>query len=207
MKFLFFLGFCLFVSCAAKSPTEADLLRYAQAKKAYAAGAFEEAALTLAPLAFPEALFLRAKALYFLGNLSEAEKFLRRVRKLRPSSLESGLFLARLYYEQGGEEQAMEMAESLLADDSENIRALRLASELAFAGGRDGEALAFLERAVAAGGELALVFLDRARFRWTGGDEQGALLDLSAAAALVRDESFLGRSILNLKNTIEGAMR
>jgi tetratricopeptide (TPR) repeat protein len=180
------------------------LSRYAKASSVYAEGRFSEAAELLLPLkSFPQALTLRGKALYFQGRLEEAEKALARARKLRPSSFEAGLYLARLKSEQGDDERARQLVEELLADDSENIRALRYASELAFLQERPEDGLAFLERAAGTGGELAMVFLDRARFRWIRGDGKGALDDLEKASFLADEASLLGRTIAVLQKAIK----
>jgi tetratricopeptide (TPR) repeat protein len=190
-----------FSSCG--SPGSGEALRYAKARGVYAQGRFSEAAELLLPLrSFPPALVLRGKALYFQGRLPEAEKVLTRARRLRPSSLEAGLYLARLRGEQGDHEGAMALVEGLLADDGENLRVLHYAAELAFLQERPGDGIAFLERAAESGEELALVFLDRARFRWIRGDAAGALGDLEKAGFLVREESLLGRNITRLKKTI-----
>jgi tetratricopeptide (TPR) repeat protein len=178
--------------------------RYAKARSVYAEGRFQEAAALLLPLkAFPQALTLRGKALYFQGQLEEAGEALARARKLRPSSFEAGLYLARLRSEQGDHEGARELVEELLADDSENIRALRYASELAFLQERPGDGFAFLEKAAGAGGEFALVFLDRARIRWIRGDGKGALEDLEKASLLAGEEGLLGRAVAGLQKTIK----
>jgi tetratricopeptide (TPR) repeat protein len=194
----------LLVSCGASLPSPDELSRYAKARAVYAEGRFAEAAALLLPLkSFPQALTLRGKALYFQGRLEEAEKALTRARKLRPSSFEAGLYLARLKSEGGDNEGARTLVESLLADDSENVRALRYASELAFLQERPGDGFAFLERAAGTGGELALVFLDRARFRWIRGDGKSALEDLEKASLLAGEKSLLGRTIAGLQKTIK----
>jgi tetratricopeptide (TPR) repeat protein len=194
----------LFVVSSCGISDSGEALRYAKARSVYAQGRFSEAAELLLPLkSFPPALTLRGKALYFQGRLSEAEKVLAGARRLRPSSLEAGLYLARLRGEQGDHEGASAIVEGLMADDSENIRVLRYAAELAFLRERPGDGIAFLERAAEAGEELALVFLDRARFRWVRGDAGGALGDLEKAGVLAGDEGLLGRNIARLKKTIE----
>ncbi|MDR0388711.1 MAG: tetratricopeptide repeat protein [Spirochaetaceae bacterium] len=194
----------LCVSCGASLPSHGELSRYAKARSVYAEGRFSEAAGLLLPLkSLPQALTLRGKALYFQGRLEEAEKALARARKIRPSSFEAGLYLARIRSEQGDHEAAGELVEGLLADDSENIRALRYASELAFLRDRPEDGFAFLERAAGAGEELSLVFLDRARFRWIRGDGEGALDDLEKASLLAGENSLLGRTIAGLQKTIK----
>ncbi|MDR1177424.1 MAG: tetratricopeptide repeat protein [Spirochaetaceae bacterium] len=199
-----FLLCILSASCGASLPSPDDMSRYAKARSVYAEGRFQEAAALLLPLkAFPQALTLRGKALYFQGQLEEAGEALARARKLRPSSFEAGLYLARLRSEQGDHEGARELVEELLADDSENIRALRYASELAFLQERPGDGFAFLEKAAGAGGEFALVFLDRARIRWIRGDGKGALEDLEKASLLAGEEGLLGRAVAGLQKTIK----
>ncbi|MDR1210930.1 MAG: tetratricopeptide repeat protein [Spirochaetaceae bacterium] len=199
-----FLLCILFASCGTYLPSPDDLSRYAKARSVYAEGRFQEAAALLLPLkAFPQALTLRGKALYFQGQLEEAGEALARARKLRPSSFEAGLYLARLKSEQGDNEGARELVEELLADDSENIRALRYASELAFLQEKPEDGFAFLERAAGTGGEFAMVFLDRARLRWIRGDGKGALEDLEKAALLAGEEGLLGRAVAGLQKTIK----
>jgi tetratricopeptide (TPR) repeat protein len=204
-KLLAFLGLAalFFFSSCGMSRSE-ELVRYAKARSVYVQGRFAEAAELLLPLrSFPPALTLRGKALYFQDRLPEAEKVLNRARRLRPSSLEAGLYLARIRGEQGDHEGAVDLVEGLMADDGENLRVLRYAAELAFLQERPGDGIAFLERAAESGEELALVFLDRARFRWIRGDGGGALEDLDKAAFLSGEESLLGRNAARLKKTIE----
>lgn len=70
--------------------------------------------------------------------------------------------------------------------------------------GASGEeaAAAFLDRAVEAAAESALVFIDRARLRWIRGNNEGALEDLRRAKDLLPWATPMIRSIENLEKTI-----
>jgi len=204
------------VSCSSdflkKSPDTETLRLYIRASDAYARGQFTEVTeILFRQNTFPPALILRAKAEYFLGDLEKAEKSYRRAIRLRPSSLEASLYLARILYENGNLSGAHAVTETLLTDNPHDIRALRLAADIAFETGKIDEALILLNRAVDSSAESAMVLLNRARLRWiTGmGDKtagQAALDDLSRAKAMLPWDTPLLRSISNLERTIREVM-
>jgi predicted Zn-dependent protease len=187
---------------------EDTLLRYTRAEAIYAQGRFSEIIPLLAgEKAFPPALTLRGKAEYFAGDQGAAEGTFRRALSLRPSSVEAALYLARILREKGDRGEAEAMVEGILGDDPGDIRALRLRAELYRDRGPAGEeiAAALLDRAVEASSEAALVFVDRARSRWTGGDRAGALQDLRSAKTLLPGDSALYRGIESLESIIREA--
>jgi tetratricopeptide (TPR) repeat protein len=195
-----------------KSPDTETIHFYVRASDAYARGNFSDVMEILKNQnKFPPALILRAKAEYFYGDLEKAEKSCRRAIKLRPSSLEAKLYLARILREKGDMKGAQAAAESLLADNPQDIRALRFAAELAFEANKLDEAAILLDRAAEFAAESAMVLLDRARLRWvSGGDDttmlQTALDDLSRARAMLPWDTPLLRSISNLERTIKEVM-
>ena len=196
----------LLVSCKQPHDTEAIRL-YVRASQAYSLGRFTEVSQILdRENKFPPALVLRAKAEYFAGDLDKAEKTCRRALKLRPSSLEANLYLARILREKGDLAGAARTAELLLADNPQDIRALRFSAELAMETGKFDEAIILLDRAAELSAESALVLLDRARLRWVAGKADEALDDLSRARAMLPWDTPLLRSISNLENIIRGAM-
>ncbi len=204
MKRLIFtcLSFLSLVSCT-KTPNAQTIQLYARASQAYAEGRFLETAEILnREKNFPPALILRAKAEYFSGDFKNAEKSCRRAIKLRPSSFEAKLFLARILREKDDISGAVRLTESLLTDDPQDIRALRLAAELANETGKYDEAAALLDRAAEFSQESAMVLLDRARLRWAAGKGQEALEDLSRAKTMLPRDSLLLRTISNLEKTI-----
>ena len=204
--FLFFTIVCLCVSCT-KSPDSDTIRVFVRASDAYSQGRFTDVTEILRKENnFPPALILRAKAEFFLGELEKAEKTCRRAIKLRPSSLEASLYLARILREKGSLAAAVEIVESLLADNPQDIRALRLAAELASNTGKYAEAMILLNRAAELSAESAMVLLDRARLRWIAGNSNEALEDLSRARAMLPWDTPLLRSILNLENIIKGAL-
>jgi tetratricopeptide (TPR) repeat protein len=195
-------------SCKAKTTDEETLLRYAQSSAEYSRGNFEKVAVMLAGSSrFAPALVLRGKALYFSGGLDEAEQSLRRALKYNPRSAEASLFLARILREQGREDEARETSELLIRDNPQDTRALRLSADLALQRGDTEDAAALLDRAVEASAETALVFIDRARLRWSGGNGAGALEDLGRAEALLPSNSYMSRSIGELRFRIASAVR
>jgi len=210
---IFFIALCT-LSCTAKnakSPDTETIRLYVRASDAYSQGRFTETAEILQKQnKFPPALMLRAKAEYFSDNFDKAEKSCRRAIKLRPSMLEANLYLARILREKGDLASAENVIESLLADNPHDIRALRLAAELATDNKKYDDAVIFLDRAVEFSAESAMALLDRARLRWTVGRSTEsltkALEDLNRAKAMLPWDTPLLRSISNLEKTIRGAM-
>jgi tetratricopeptide (TPR) repeat protein len=184
------------------------LIRYARAQKSYREGGFSETIKLLQDIRqFVPALVLRGKAEYFSGEPEAAERSFRRARKHNPASAEAGLYLGRILRERGDRAGAEALAEALLADDPLDVRVLRLAADLAWEGGKADSAIAYLDRAAEASAESALVFVDRARARWTAGKGQDALEDLAKAQVLLPWDTPLARSIKNLETTIREALR
>jgi len=155
---------------------------------------------------FAPSLLLRGKAQYFNGADDDAEKSLRKALDLMPGSAEAGLYLARLEREKGNAAEAIKLVEKLLGNDPKNTRALRLAAMLARDAGPEGEAAAamYLDQAVEALAESALIFLDRAKDHWINGDRNSALEDLARARTLLSADSPVYRSIVSLETIIFG---
>jgi len=196
----------VFVSCG-NTPSLETIRMYVRASEAYAVGRFAETADILhGEKKFHPALVLRAKAEFFSGDLEKAEKTCRRALKTRPSSLEAKLYLARILREKGDTAGAEAAAQSMLADNPQDIRALRFSAEIAGETGKFDEAAVLLDRAAEYSAESALVLLDRARLRWTAGRGDEALEDLSRARAMLPWDTPLLRSILNLENIIKEVM-
>ncbi|MDR0474764.1 MAG: tetratricopeptide repeat protein [Treponema sp.] len=199
----------LSASCTAKKTKEETLIQYARASNIYAQGRFGESAKILSQLKdFPPALTLKGKAEFFSNKEKDAEKSLRGALKLNPADAEASLYLARLLREKGELKEAEQVTESLLSNNPFDIRALRLAADLSSEKGHAGQAAAgaFLDRAVEASVEAALVFLDRARLRWIAGNTHGALEDLNRAKAVLPGSSPLMRSVTNLESTIKNVI-
>ena len=198
--------FCLIGSaCVSPRPGEELLLRYARSQDVYRAGRFAEAAKMLAgEKNFAPALVLRGKAEYLSGDLEAAGKTLKRALVLNPENVEASIFLARLYRESGKKNEAQKLAEKLLGQNPMDIRLLRFAAELARERGASGEAASavLLDRAVEASAESALVFLDRARLRWAGGNSAGALEDLGRAKVLLSQDSPVLKAVETLESII-----
>ena len=194
------------VSCS-KAPDKETVRLYSRASEAYSQGRFAEATELLRGVKkFPPALTLRAKAEYFSGDFENAEKSFQRTLKFLPSSAEAKLYLARILRERGDVNGAVRLAELLLADNPQDIRALRFAAELAMESGKNDEAITFLDKAAELSVEGAIVLLDRARLRWAAGKGQEALEDLSRAKAMLPWDTPLLRSILNLEKIIKETM-
>jgi len=204
--FLFTAVFCLLnASCGSRTAGGETLLLYADSRNVYAEGRFTEAAAMLkAEKKFVPSLVLRGKAEYLSGDLKAAEKSLKRALALKPENAEASLFLARLFHETGDKKEAQRLTEIILSGNPQDIRALRFAAELARERGAAGEAAsaALLDRAVEASSESALVFLDRARLRWAGGNSRGALEDLSRAKLLLYRDSPVLKAVETLESII-----
>ena len=193
------------MSCAQPAVDDETLLLYARSQNIYREGRFSETANMLqAEKKFVPALVLRGKAEYLSGDLDSAEKSLKRALSLKPEHTEASLFLARLFRETGDKKEAQRLTEKILSDNPSEIRALRLAADLARERGAPGEAASavLLERAVEAASESAMVFLDRARLRWSGGNSSGALEDLGKAKVLFSHDSPIMRAVETLESII-----
>jgi len=196
----------LVISCS-KTPDIQTIRLYSLASEAYANGNFTEVKEILRKQNnFLPSLILCAKAEYFSGDLKEAEKLFRKILKLRPSSFEAGLYLAKTLRDENNPIKAQEQVESLLADNPSDIRTLRLAADLACGAGKFDEAVIYLDRAVELSAESAIVLLDRARISWVAGKGGEALDDLNRAKAMLPWDTPLHRSIINLENIIKEVM-
>ena len=207
--FSFFPALFFFVaaSCTDSMPGDEAVLRYARAHDVYREGRFSDAAKMLAgETRFAPALVLRGKAEYLSGDFAAAEKSLKRALVLKPHNSEASLFLARLLRESGDAKEAQKLVEKILEHNPSDIRTLRFAAGLAKERGAAGEAAsaALLDRAVEVSAESALVFLDRARFRWSGGNRSGALEDLRRARALLPGDSPVVKAVEVLESIISG---
>ncbi|GAB1482969.1 hypothetical protein MASR2M78_17850 [Treponema sp.] len=202
------LGLLLLASCSQR-PSEEDLALYARAASYFESGRLAEAVTLSTQLgAFYPAAVLRAKALALLGKDEDAEKALCASIRLRPSSTEARLWLARVLRSQGSEAaRAEKLVENLIADDPSDIRALRLAAELALDSGDLARSRIFLDRAVEAASESGLAFLDRARLRWTAGDREGAQADLASALSLLPPQSAAYRASRSLEASLAVKMK
>jgi tetratricopeptide (TPR) repeat protein len=193
-------------ACSGEAGDEA-FLRYTSARGMYAEGRFSEAAALLSNLKkFPPALILLGKAEYFAGEGEKAETAFRRAIKLNPSAFEAKLYLARILRSRGEREEAEKLAESLLADNPQDLRVLRFSSGLARESGKTAEAVVLLDRAAELSAENALVFLDRARLRWIAGRGKDALEDLGRARAMLPWDTPLLKSIEHLESLIREAL-
>jgi tetratricopeptide (TPR) repeat protein len=202
----------LTVSCTGRDDIKkADLqtLRlYTNAGELYSGGQFLEAAALLDGIKdFSPALTLRAKALYFSGDLSNAEKSCRQAIKLRPGNFEAKLYLARTFRDRGETEKARLLTENLLADNPGDVRLLRLAAAIAAEQGEAARASALLDRAAEMTADGAMALLDRARLRWVAGRSSEALEDLARARAMLPWETPVARSINQLESRITEAMQ
>ena len=195
----------LAMSCASREAGEETLLLYVSARNVYNEGRFAEAAAMLrAERKFIPALVLRGKAEYLSGDLAAAEKSLKKAMSLKHENTEASIFLARLYRENGDKKEAGRLTEKILSDNPSEIRALRFAAELARERGSSGETASavLLDRAVEASSESAMVYLDRARLRWTGGNRHGALEDLGKARILLSRDSPVLKAVETLESII-----
>ena len=200
-------GVILLLFSCSKAPDKETVRLYARAFDAYSNGHFADTMELLHGVKkFAPALTLRAKAEYFSGDLDKAERSFQKTLKFLPSSAEAKLYLARILRERGDLGGAIRLAELLLADNPQDIRALRLAAELAAENGKKDEASVFLDKAAELSAESAMVLLDRARLRWSAGRGAEALEDLSRARAMLPWDTPLLRAIINLENIIKESM-
>jgi len=198
---------CAAATSCAKTPDTQVIRLYSLASQAYSRGNFTEVTeILLKQNNFLPSLVLRAKAEYFSGDLEKAEKSCRMALKLRSSSFEAGLYLAKILRDKNNHVKAQAQVEKLLADNPLDIRALRLAADLACSAGKFDEAVIYLDRAVELSAESAMVLLDRARISWVAGKGREALEDLNRAKAMLPWDTPLHRSILNLENIIKEVM-
>jgi len=208
--FLFFSAVLFYASCS-EQPNEETIRVYASASNSYTYGRFAETIEILrSQNNFPPALLLRAKAEYFYGDLDKAEESCRRAIRFRSSLMEAHFYLARILFEKNDIAGAQAAIETLLADNPQDIRALRFAAQLASEAGKYDDAVILLDRAVEFSAECAMVLLDRARIRWIlagNNNAQAALEDLSRAKAMLPWDTPVLRSIINLEKTIREVMQ
>lgn len=177
-----------------------ELDRYNRALGLYSEGRYEEAAGLISSLGGAYAAqVLRGKALFFSETYAEAEKTFRKALDLRPSSVEARLYLAFIQRASGSETEARRLAEDILVDDPGNLRAYRLLVDLTEDQQNKG---ALLNQALDSAGDVALLFVERARSRWIAGDGSGALQDLAAALALLPSDSIMRPPVESLRATI-----
>jgi hypothetical protein len=118
--------------------------------------------------------------------------------------VEGRLYLAYTQRALGKEAEAQKLAEDILADDPDNIRAYRILLELTQ---NDRNKANLLNQALEAAQETAFLFVERARYRWISGDGTGALQDISAALILIPADSILRQPIAALQKTITTQMQ
>ena len=199
------LGSC---SSDSKKPDPQTLRLYTNAHELYSSGQFSETAELLGSVKnFAPALTLRAKAEYFSGDPGRAEKSFKRAIRARPGNFEAKLYLARILREKGEGAKARQLAESLLADNPHDVRALRLAATLALELGDPAGAAVLLDQAAEAAADGSMALLERARLRWAAGKGSEALEDLARARAMLPWETPLARSINRFENSIREAMQ
>ena len=194
------------VSCSVKNDIQAMKL-YADACEMYSNGKFSETARMLNGVKFPPALILRGKALYFTGELDDAEKSCRQALKHRPGAFEAQLYLARILREKGEELQAGKIIKNLMTDNPNDARLLRFAANMALERGNVAEASVFLDRAAQLSSDGAMVLLDRARLHWIAGNGEQALEDLGRAKAMLPWDTPVKTSIKSLEKRITEAMQ
>jgi tetratricopeptide (TPR) repeat protein len=193
----------LFPVACNRGPSDSTLAAYARAAAAFDAGRIEDASVAAAELdSFYPAVVLLGKTRWYAGESVAAEKAFRSALRLRPSSAEARLGLARVLRSGAGSDEASSLVEDLLADDPSDIRALRLAAELATDRGETATAAAFLDRAAESAAETGLAFLDRARLLWIAGDGEGARRDLRAAIAVLPRDSAAARAACSLESAL-----
>ena len=209
-----------------RDPDAATLTEYGRAAAAFDAGRFDEASAAAGELgSFYPAAILLGKARWFLGDDAAAEAAFRSALRLRSSSTEARLGLARVLRsasaskvpiasletaassETAGAAEAVALVEAVLADDASDTRALRLAAELALDRGETRAAAAFLDRAAEAAGETGLAFLDRARLLWASGDGEGARRDVAAAIAVLPYDSAASAAARSLESALRERTR
>ena len=195
----------------ADNTENAQMLRYARAKSLYDAGQFDETIQMTEGETFIPSVIVRGKAHYFSGRPQAAKRDFRAALKKRPTSVEAALYLARVLRETGRAGESETIVRALLADDPQNIRALRLAAELEKdkgAGAVNSEnALSYLDRAVEASMEAAMAILERARHKWLLGRDAEALADLAGAKALFPAGTPVEKVVDQLQATIEEFLR
>lgn len=185
---------------------------YAEAARYYDAG---DMAATIAAAAeslsadasFLPALLLYGKASYLRDDDAAAIASLERAVSLTQRSGEAALWLARAYRANGDGASARRSCELVLSCYPSDAAALRLASLLALDDDDVSLATAFLDRAIAAAGEVGLAFVDRAAMRWTAGDRDGALSDLDAALSTLPSGTASRAAAEALRASVRSARR
>ena len=205
---ILFVSLLIFLGACRNKPDLQAVQAYLNAEEKYSSGNFSEAASILEnEKSFPPALTLRAKAQYFLNDLDSAEQSCNQAIRLRPSSFEVKLILARIMKEKGDTDKVKKLIEGLMSDNPHDIQLLRFTANNALDQGNVSEAFALLNQAVELSAESAMVLLDRARLYWVSGKGIEALEDLSRARAILPQNSPFARSINNLEKRIMEAIQ
>lgn len=182
------LAFAL-AGCAKATLDDQGIKEYSAAVGAYQAGDFSRAIDLAAGVerrypGFAKGFVLQGKALWFSGKGEEALAALIKAKAKDSQDQEALLWEARILRSLGRPEDAKAALDPLLSRDPEDFRLLYLKAMLLMDEDNTQAGIAFLDRALESGSELALVFLERGRVAYLLGQAEAAISYLETARAL-----------------------
>jgi tetratricopeptide (TPR) repeat protein len=179
----------LAISCARAPLSDADLREFSAAVSAYQSGDFRLAIGLAEKLEakrpdFPKVFILRAKAAWFSGDIEGALAAIDKALVADQGDQEAVLWKSRILRAAGRPDEADKTVSEAMGKDPEDFRLLFLKAQLLLDRGETGAAIAFMDRALESGAELALVYLERGRVAYLLGRKDEALEYLETAKAL-----------------------
>lgn len=136
---------------------------------------------------FVEARFQIAKAYFLIGSLDSAEKELLKVQRLRPSSREIRIELARVYLRKARPDEALEQIDGLAEGSPDDAEALELAALAQAAKGDYPLSIKLLKRALSFERGRKTAAISLARVYMMAGEEEKA--EVRVKELLRRDPS------------------
>ena len=179
-------------SCGEPGLTDEQTRTYASAVGAYQAGDFARvvdlaSALETEAPRFAKSALLRGKALWFSGSGDEALAALDKAIKIDGLDQEAWLWKAKVLRSLGRAEEAGLALDPVLSRDPEDFRLHYLKAQLLLDADDTQAGIAFLDKAIESGSELALAYMERGRIAYLLGQIDQARRYLDVARALSQD--------------------
>jgi len=179
-------------SCGAPDLNDEQTRTYASAVGAYQAGDFTRVVDLAGSLEkeaphFAKSALLRGKALWFSGSGDEALAAMDKALKIDGRDQEAWLWKAKILRSLGRADEAGLALDQILSRDPEDFRLLYLKAQLLLDVDNTQAGIAFLDKAIESGSELALVHMERGRIAYLLGQTDQARRYLDVARALSQD--------------------
>ncbi len=146
---------------------------------------------------------LRAGALLGKQDRVGARKALEEALKLQPSFFSAAINLARMDMQDGKPEAARKRFEGILASDQNNVQAMLALADLAAAGKREIDAVAWLEKAVKADPKYLPAY-NALALHYLGAKENAKALALASQATNANPDSLVALNLLGATQLATG---